>query len=138
MDRLLAVKPVRRDAGQAVPSRSLSSLSEFPGLWRWLVPATAVIMAGLIIWRIGFSRVIPSKTAQPAADSLALKADDVQISEQLVSSFDTVAKLPTGEPFRFRCQKWVDQVVLSDKKRGVTIERRRPRVEVVPVGFETY
>jgi hypothetical protein len=67
-----------------------------------------------------------------------LKADDVQIDEQLVSTFDAVAPLPSGEPVRFRCRQWLDEVVLRDSKRGVEVTRRVPRVEVVPVSFETY
>jgi hypothetical protein len=62
----------------------------------------------------------------------------VQIDQALVWSFDAVARLPSGEPIRFRCREWMDQVVLSDRDRGVVFEQRAPRVEVVPVRFETY
>jgi hypothetical protein len=67
-----------------------------------------------------------------------LKADSVQIDEQLVGAFDAVGRLPSGEPVRFHCREWMDNVVLRDKTRGVVIEQRTPRVEVVPVRFETY
>jgi hypothetical protein len=67
-----------------------------------------------------------------------LKADSVQIDEQLVGAFDAVGRLPNGEPVRFHCREWMDNVVLRDKTRGVVIEQRTPRVEVVPVRFETY
>jgi hypothetical protein len=55
-----------------------------------------------------------------------------------MSSFDAVARLPGGEPVRFRCENWMDQVVLSDKSRGLVVENRKPRVEVVAMGYETY
>jgi hypothetical protein len=62
----------------------------------------------------------------------------VQVNQELVSSFDVVAKLPTGEPVRFRCRRWKDQLVVTDKNSGIAIEESNPRVEVVPVRFETY
>jgi hypothetical protein len=66
------------------------------------------------------------------------QADDVQIAQDLVSSFDTLAKLPGGEPVRFRCRQWVDKITLSDNTHGLVYEQRTPRVEIIPVGFETY
>jgi hypothetical protein len=75
---------------------------------------------------------------KPLSAQYGLKADDVQVNQELVSSFEVVAKLPGGEPVRFRCQKWRDQLVVTDKNRGVEIEQSSPRVEVVPVRFETY
>jgi hypothetical protein len=67
-----------------------------------------------------------------------IKADEVQVDQELVSSYDVVAKLPTGEPVRFRCRRWKDQLVVTDKSTGMSIEQNNPRVEVVPVRFETY
>lgn len=72
------------------------------------------------------------------AAATPLKADSVQIDRQLVASFDAVARLPGGEPIRFRCREWVDEVVLQDKARGLVVEQRAPRLEVIPVRFETY
>jgi hypothetical protein len=60
------------------------------------------------------------------------------VDQELVSTFDVVATLPGGEPVRFRCRKWKDQLVMTDKTRGVEFEENSPRVEVVPVRFETY
>ena len=68
----------------------------------------------------------------------AMKADDVKIDQRLVSSFDAVARLPGGEPVRFRCENWMDQMVLKDSSKGWVVNNRQPRFEVVPVGFETY
>ena len=78
-----------------------------------------------------------SQTGIVAAAPL-LKADEVKIDQRLVSSFDAVARLPSGEPVRFRCENWMDEFVLSDKSRGVVVENRKPRFEVLPVGYETY
>jgi hypothetical protein len=49
-----------------------------------------------------------------------------------------VAHLPNGEPVRFLCREWRDEVILRDPARGIVIERQTPRLEVVPVRFETY
>ena len=137
MARLIAAEPAPH-VQREVPTGKPMGLHDLLRLWRWLVPATVVVVAGLVVWRL---ILVPSSSHPHTGGAVlagSLKADDVQIVEQLVSSFDAVAKLPTGEPVRFRCQKWVDEVVLSDRKRGVVIEQRTPRVEVVPVGFETY
>lgn len=107
-------------------------------LFRWLAPATAVLAAVGLVWfkyshpRIQHGRSLAVTVPPP------LKADSVQIDEQLVGAFDAVGRLPSGEPVRFHCREWMDNVVLRDKTRGVVIEQRTPRVEVVPVRFETY
>lgn len=100
---------------------------------RWLIPATAVLVVGAIIWRGN-----PPAGHGPETASIPVKANDVQIDQQLVSTFDAVALLPSGEPVRFRCREWMDEVVLRDSRRGVEVARRVPRVDVVPVRFETY
>jgi len=118
--------------------------------WDWrrvlrlLVPATAAVALMIVVVGRGPLRPgaakgpLPVSQQQAAAASHALKPDDVQIAQKLVSSFDTLARLPSGEPVRFRCRQWLDQVTLSDKAHGLVFEQRTPRVEVVPVGFETY
>jgi len=131
MARLLAAKPAMR----AVRTKPLVRLR--PSAWfdlsawlmRWLMPATALLIGMLVVWRVN----LPGANAAPA-----LSADNVQIDEQLVSDFDTVAPLASGEPVRFRCRTWMEKVVLRDKARGVMIEKETPRVEVIPVSFETY
>jgi hypothetical protein len=67
-----------------------------------------------------------------------LKTDDVEIDRRLVAAYDAVAQLPGGEPVRFHCREWADNVVLRDQVRGVVIEQRTPRMEIVPVRIETY
>ena len=126
--RLFAARPFDQvTAARQTKTPAMREWAWFSFL-RWAVPATALIVAGFLAWRF----------AVPHGTNPVLKPDDVQITEQLVSSFDAVAKLPTGEPVRFRYQKWVDDVVMKDRKRGVVIEQRSPRVEVIPVGFDTY
>lgn len=111
---------------------------------RWLIPATAVALAVTVIWHGNpplASRSAISATGPQTSTGTAtplLKADDVKIDQRLMSSFDAVARLPGGEPVRFRCENWMDQVVLSDKSRGLVVENRKPRVEVVAMGYETY
>ncbi len=106
-------------------------------VWWWLAPALAVAVGGLLVVRENFRAVSIAEKA-PLAATFGLKADDVQVDQELVSSFDVVATLPGGEPVRFHCRKWNDQLVVTDTNRGVEIEQDSPRVEVVPVRFETY
>ncbi len=135
------------------PSRSFRPVQTRPSGWpaldlrgwlRWLIPATAVVIVAAAIWQ---GRPLPAPqpdhSAAPVASSAVpespvLNADEVRIGQELVSSFDAVARLPGGEPVRFRFQQWMDQMVLSDNTRGLVVESRAPRFEVVPVGFETY
>lgn len=112
---------------------------------RWLIPATAAALVAVVVWHASLpsaqhpaSPALSLQTSAAAAVPPVLTADDVKIDQQLVSSFDAVARLPGGEPVRFRCENWMDQVVLSDKARGVVVENRTPRFEVVALGFETY
>jgi hypothetical protein len=107
--------------------------------WRWLTPALAVgaAVAGLLVVRASFQPESGVKKV-PLAAVYGLKAEDVQVDQELVSSFDVVARLPGGEPVRFHCQKWNDQVVVTDTNTEMEIEQNRPRIEVVPVRFETY
>ncbi len=100
--------------------------------WRWLAPALgmAVVVAGLSLGLAKFTT--------PVAAAAGWKPDDVQVNEELVSSYEVVAQLPGGEPVRFRCRQLRDQMVVRDKVRGVEIETSSPRVEVTPVRFETY
>ena len=76
--------------------------------------------------------------ADDPAPKVIPQPEDVEIDRQLVALFETVAKLPSGVPVRLRCQEWTDDVVLRDSARGLVIERRTPRLEVVPVSLETF
>jgi len=107
---------------------------------RWLVPATAILLGLLMIWHSEPEVVRHSSGANGRdwASTPPLTADTVKIDQQLVSSFDTVARLPSGEPVRFRCENWVDQVLVEDSNQGLLVVNSTPRFEVVPVGFESY
>lgn len=127
----------------SAPNLRLSTLNHQPAWWRllrWLAPAAAVGAAALtlLFWRWSRPESGASGNALAAADKPVLKADDVEFDQQLVASFDAIARLPSGQPVRFRCREWSDEVVLRDSVRGIVIEQRTPRLEVVPVSFETY
>jgi len=140
-ERRVQVAPATPSARAEIPVEPEMVRASEAGVWsswlplvlRWLAPAVAVVVLGAIVWRANLPASRPSQTA-----SDPVRADDVQIDQQLVSSFDTVATLPSGEPVRFRCREWMDEVVLRDSRRGFEVARRVPRVEVVPVSFETY
>jgi hypothetical protein len=125
--------------GRASASPSYSGWFE---QWRqrlaWLATATAAaaIMA-LVVTRDVTPRAIGQRPAASGANP-ALKADKVEVDENLVTAFDAVAQLPDGEPVRLRCRQWMDEVKMSDSARGVSIERKVPRLEVVSVRYDTY
>jgi|SRR5271157_3183415 len=144
--RMLAAEPTRETGIERVaPAPSISdylrTLRRLPG---WLIPASVMALAVTVAWHASLpvanrtSTSVSGTAASTGAAKPLLKADDVKIDQRLVSSFDAVARLPGGEPVRFRCENWMDQVVLSDKSRGMVIENRKPRVEVVAMGYDTY
>jgi hypothetical protein len=106
---------------------------------RWLAPATAAAagLVALVLWLNAPDRTISNHPARAAAPP-ALRADDVEIDRQLIGAFEAVATLPDGEPVRIRCREWLDEVILRDTARGVAIEQRTPRFEIIPVCFETF
>jgi len=153
----------RRDPAESLATQSLSrnpaartecwpylrpqprvGLTSWWRMLRWLGPAAAIgaAVVALVCWR--WSGPPAERHAKPtiaplaAAAKPALKADDVEIDQRLVSAFDAVARLPSGQSVRFRCREWSDALVLRDSASGIEIEQRTPRLEVVPVSFETY
>ncbi len=111
-----------------------------PAWWfwmRWLAPATVVALAFLLVMTQA-NRPLPAESTATDNAGSSLKADKVKIDRKLLASFDTVASLPDGEPIRFHCREWVDAVTLRDSATGVEIVRRTPRIEVIPVSFETF
>ena len=133
--RLRAAKP-GTELARSARFQSEARGSAWRWLLRWLAPAMAVAVAGLLAVREDFNPGSSAEKKTPTV-SYGLKADDVQVDQVLESSFDVVAKLPGGEPVRFRCRKWRDQWSVTDTNRGVEIVQDSPRVEVVPVRFET-
>lgn len=138
--RLLAAAPPKK-ARSAPPWPALVALGWLRVLRLAVPAAAAVLIAAVVVWR----SASPSKPAPASAKSKAglavappLKADDVQIDQELVSSFDTLARLPGGEPVRFRCNQWLDQITLSNQANGLVLQESTPRLEVLTVGFETY
>jgi hypothetical protein len=135
MARLTAARPRL----QTIRPRQTATLRELWTFLRpWLAPATAVIAVGLIVWQLQPPAPRAPGKQTPPASVATMKGDDVHIERELVNSFDTIALLPSGEPVRFRCREWLDDVTLHDRAGGLVVEQRTPRVEVVPVRFETY
>jgi hypothetical protein len=138
--RLLAAAPPKK-ARSAPPWPALAVLGWLRVLRLAIPAAAAVLVAAVVVWR----NASPSKPNTGISKSKTgiiaiapLKADEVKIDQELVSSFDTLARLPGGEPVRFRCNQWLDQITLSNKAQGLVLQERAPRLEVVTVGFETY
>jgi hypothetical protein len=136
MERLETAMAGREPARRTLPQAAVEKL-RWVGFLRWLAPAMAMAAVGFLVVRVNSARD-GSLMKQSLAAASGFRADDVQVDEELVSSFDVVGMLPGGEPVRFRCRQWRDQLVVTDKNHGVKIERRNPRIEVVPVRFETY
>jgi hypothetical protein len=108
-------------------------------LLRWLAPTAAVAAAvALLVWWPSRHDQRQNGNQGSAAAQPALRADNVEFDQKLVAAFDAVARLPSGQPVRFRCREWADAVVLHDSASGIVVEQRTPRLEVVPVSFETY
>lgn len=139
MARLAAALPMPR-----VQSGVRSWPARQPDVWRvllrWLAPAmaAAAVVAAVLIRREPRPEDGPPRQPVIAPAKPALKADDVEIDRRLVAVFDTVVRMPGGEPVRFHCHEWMDNVALRDLAKGVEVEQRTPRLDVVPVGFETY
>lgn len=139
MTRLTASQPASRIDHRSPGRQQPASIGR--QLFRWLAPAAAAatMIAALLVWQ-------PAKPGSKSSDQPvttvtprhALNADDVEIARQLVAAFDAVAQMPDGEPVRFRCHEWMDNVVLRDSAQGVVVEQRTPQLEIVPVRFETY
>ncbi|HEX4348793.1 MAG TPA: hypothetical protein VH251_00325 [Verrucomicrobiae bacterium] len=134
MERLRAARTKIQPKERRVLRRVFRWSDLFAG-WRGLAlgSAAAVLLLGWLILRpmAGTSR--PNSSVRPVTT-----ADTVQVGHSLMASFDAVAQLPGGEAVRFRCREWQDDVVIHDKVNGVVISQSTPRVELVPVRFETY
>jgi hypothetical protein len=135
--RLAATRPEAAAPRPVPPTRAPQPVS-----WRrwrrWLAPATAAVGLVILLTRLNVPDRGTPDPAKAASGPAALRADDVEIDRQLVSTFEAVATLPGGEPVRLCCQEWMDEVILRDTARGVSIEHRTPRFEVIPVRFETF
>jgi len=107
-------------------------------LLQWFTPVAALAILLALLWPKAPPGPRPDRIPPSTASPASLKADSVRLNEKLLGTFDAVGHLPDGEPVRFRYQQWMDQLVVYDKANGLVIEKRTPRVEVIPVRFETY
>jgi hypothetical protein len=106
---------------------------------RWWPAPAAAALALLLAGAIWFRTPAIDHTEPAVADTRpALIADEVQIERHLVAAYDSIASLPDGEPVRFRCWEWIDEITVRDTTQGIVIHQRIPRFEAVPVQFETY
>jgi hypothetical protein len=138
--RLLAAAPPKK-ARSAPPWPALAVLGWLRVLRLALPAAAVVVIAGVVVWRNTLTSkrtATDPKSSTGMVATVPLKADEVKVDQELVSSFDTVARLPGGEPVRFRCNQWMDEITLSNKAQGLVLQERTPRLEIVTVGFETY
>ncbi len=125
----------------AIPQPStLNPQPSWQLLLRWLVPAAAAaaVVGVLLVWQSSGPETRLPRKPLAALTHPPLRADNIEIDRQLVAAFDAVARLPGGQPVRFRCREWADEVVLRDPTRRLVIESRTPRLAIVPVSFETY
>jgi hypothetical protein len=139
LDRILTELGTQSKRKRA-PAAEPAQVCLWRSVLRWVVPAACAALIALW-YAAGHQHSAKPKTGiQPIASTgrPLLRADKVEIDRQLVADFDAVARLPGGEPVRFRCQQWMDKVRLRDTAAGLVIERTTPRLEIVPVRFETY
>lgn len=94
--------------------------------WAAAAPAAALVV---LLWLV-FRQAGPT-------NSPAMVPESVEVGHSLMATFDEVAQLPGGEPIRFRCREWQDDVVIHDA-RGVMISGSTSRLEAIPLCFETY
>lgn len=135
LDLAERLRAVRSQPGErTIPSRNFHWADWLAG-WRGVALTTPAAAMVLIAWLIFSPAAGPGKAE--ASDSSGIKANAVQVGHHLLGSFDTVEKLPDGEPVRFRCRVWQDNVLIRDDAHGVVISQSTPRVVVVPVGFDT-
>lgn len=134
--RLIAAQPALRAEPKPIAAPIVALR---PLLLRWLAPIAAVLVMtiALSVWHSTHSGAKP-RGQSAIASAKAGKTDNVEIDRHLIAAYDAVAQLPGGEPVRFHCREWADNVVLRDPIRGVVIEQRMPRMEIVPVRIETY
>jgi hypothetical protein len=100
------------------------------------------VVVALVGWRAAIHKTEETKNNALKPASVAsvdiIKPDAVLLSQELVGNFEAVTRLPDGSSIRFRCEEWIDEVQLRDPVRGVWVEHRKPRLEVHPIGYDTY
>ena len=134
----LAVAPSVKPTSRAARSGSLSRAEVW---WRWLWPVPALTAAAALLLLLVARREsgqlgTPQRSTTGSAP--VTRIQDIEFDRQLVMAFDAIAQMPNGQPVRFRCREWTDDVIVRDPVQGIVIERRTPRLEIVPVRIETY
>jgi hypothetical protein len=115
------------------------SVRREPGHWRWFTAAAGATAAVFLLFVLANDRpVSPDNRPRFTASRSGFKADKVEIDRQLIANFDAVARLPSGEPIRFRCEQWTEKVRLRDSGAGLVLEQTSPRLQIVPVSLEVY
>lgn len=139
LDRLADVTSMASERSNSRVPTSIFAI-RWSALLPWFAPTAGAAIVILFLVQRLTSGPDQSSTGPPLISSTkpVLKADAIEIDRQLVASFDTVARMPGGEPVRFRFREWTDALILRDSARGVVIEQRIPRFEIVPVSFEVY
>jgi hypothetical protein len=137
---LARLQGVRPSSQTAVTRSSTRAPRQVPPWWHWLAPAT--VAAGIALAFGPLQRQhggsLPAQPAAGVSEGIPTTDDAVEIERELVGSYDAVAELSSGLPVRFHCQEWEDKLLFRDPRRGIAIERRTPRVEVVRISFDTY
>ncbi len=107
---------------------------------RWLAPlgVAAVVFVSVYVKYHPRPPVVGQQQQIATSSAPLLKADKIEIDRQLVADFDAIANLPSGQPVRFRCEQWMDKVQWRDSAKGLVVEQTTPRLEIVPIRFETY
>lgn len=130
IDRMLAAVPAPPAPRFEMRAGEPRSTEWWMPWLRWLAPVSAIGLVAFVS-----IRQIPLALNHPVT---GINADAVQISHKLVSAYDAVGELPGGEAVRFRVQEWSDSTVMHDSARGLVVEQSKPRLEIIPVAFETY
>lgn len=135
---LARLRPARMEpplAPRAMP-RPAWPWAQMAVLWRGLLYGGPAAAGLLLIWLAWQPAHHPAKRLPPG--SSGIKPSAVQVGHSLLASFDAVAQLPDGTPVRFRCREWQDDVTIHDRAHGLEVTQSTPRVEVIPLRFETY
>src|SRR5262245_38813958 len=90
LTRLQAAKPLPE---RPLPVRRSRQEQVWPwaSWFRWLAPATAVVLALAVYWRPDTFRITRPAVPESLGDT---SADSVQINRELISAFDAVSTLP--------------------------------------------
>lgn len=150
-ERLVARLGTHGPSSKRNPAAKSASTPVWPTFLRWFIPAAAVpILLAIGLWRLqlesGVRAPTPAGTGALASASMsqALTGSDtnaleqVHIDHRLLAAFETVAEVPGRGPVRFRFSEWEDRVVVRAPNSGLSVERRTPRFEIIPISYESY